>query len=267
LSRWARRHKRLVGVATAFCLVAVCGFAISTILIAREKSKTEKNFRRAEGLRQHAHKTVDRFGAQLAEKLAKIHGAEELRREVLSDTLKYYRKFVDEAVDDVALQDDLAMTYGKMAMLIDQIGSTEESLRYHRKSIALSQSLVESAPKSLEYRQRLGLCHNNLAITLRRAGRVTEARQAYFDAIEVQRDSLDGGTSAIAKKITSDIVLSHTNLGLLQAETGEIHGAVSSFREAIRLQEGLLKNDSANPDLLRNLAATYELRVAPLSDA
>ena len=47
-------------------------------------------------------------------------------------------------------------------------------------------------------------------------------------------------------------------LRILQSETGEQANAEVLFREAIRLQERLLKFEPGKPELLRNLAASVE---------
>jgi serine/threonine protein kinase/tetratricopeptide (TPR) repeat protein len=259
LGRWALRHRRVVRVAAGICLCAVIGFALSTFLIAREKLKADYNFERAERRLRDAHDAVDRFGAQLAEKLASLGGAETLRREVLQDTLRFYSEFIADAADDPTLQDDLALTYSKIGMLNDQIGSTDEAIGAHQQALDLFSALVAAEPGLPEYRRRLAMCHNNLALTLRRAGRIAEAWRAYHAAIALQRELVDVGP---APDVVGDLALTYTNLGLLQSETGNVAGAGDSFREAIRLQEQLLARDGDNPDLLRQLAASYNNRSA-----
>lgn len=254
LGKWARRHRRIVALAAGICFCAVLGFALSTFLIAREKMNAERNFQRAERRLDDAHEAVDRFGAQLAEKLAHVSGAEELRREVLQDTLAYYRDFVEEAADDPVLQDDLALTYSKIGTLTDEIGSTDEAIQSHKMAIALFRKLVGEEPDNAQYKRRLAMCQNNLALTLRRAGRLAEAYGAYREAIALQRELTRTDPSSEA---AGDLALSYTNLGLLQAEKNDGETATKSFREAIRLQEQLLENDAGNPDVLRKLAASY----------
>jgi serine/threonine protein kinase/Flp pilus assembly protein TadD len=254
VSKWARRHKRVVTLAAGICLCAVLGFALSTFLIAREKLQADRNFQRAEKHLGRAHAAVDRFGTQLAERLSAVPGASQVRRELLQETLGYYQDFVEEAADDPTLQDDLALTYSKIGMLTDQIGSTDEAIQAHKRALDLFQRLVEAEPNAVEYQRRLAMCHNNMALTMRRAGRVAEAREAYGEAIALQQELLRDEQRG---DVLSDLALSHTNLGLLQTETGEMETASESFHEAIRLQQRLLVDDSDNSDVLRKLAATY----------
>ena len=78
----------------AACLVAMVGLAASTFLIGREKIRAEQNLRACRTNFREARDAVDRFGARLAERLADIPGAEQVRRELLQDTLQYYQDFV-----------------------------------------------------------------------------------------------------------------------------------------------------------------------------
>ena len=254
ISKWARRHKRFAAVAAGIGCCAVLGFAVSTFLIAREKANTERNFQRAEKHLLRAHEAVDQFGTQLAERLSAVPGAGQVRRELLQDTLRYYQEFVEEAASDPTLQDDLALTYSKIGTLADEIGSTEEAIQSHERALTLFHNLVEAEPRQAEYRRRLAMCENNMALTLRRAGRVAEAREAYRRAIAIQSEL---ARESVITEAVSDLALSHTNLGLLQTETNEVATAEPSFHEAIRLQEQLVGEDPANPDLLRKLAASY----------
>jgi serine/threonine protein kinase/Tfp pilus assembly protein PilF len=254
ISKWARRHKRVVGVAASIGVCAALGFALSTFLVAREKANTERNFQRAEKHLLRAHEAVDRFGTQLAERLSTVPGAGQVRRELLLDTLGYYQEFVEEAADDPTLRDDLALTYSKIGTLSDEIGSTSDAIEAHEKALALFRKLVEAAPQETDYQRRLAMCQNNMALTLRRAGRVAEAHEAYREAIALQRDLTRNAESTEA---ASDLALSYTNLGLLQTETNEMEAASESFREAIHLQEQIIANNAADADTLRKLAASY----------
>ena len=254
VSKWARRHQRVASVAACVCVCAVLGFALSTFLIAREKVKAERNFQRAEKHLDRAHDAVDRFGTQLAERLSTVPGASQVRRELLRETLGYYQDFVEEADDDPTLQDDLALTYSKIGMLAEQIGSTDEAIQAHQQALDLFRKLVAAAPNESDYQRRLARCHNNMALTMRRAGRVAEAGEAYAKAIALQLSLLRREQT---DEVVSDLAVSYTNLGLLQTETDAMNAAGESFREALRLQRQLLADDASNPDRLRELAASY----------
>jgi eukaryotic-like serine/threonine-protein kinase len=254
LVKWARRHKRVVAAATAVGLFALVGLAASTMLITREKFRAEQSYQRAEKHFREAQDAVDRFGVQLAERLADVPGADQVRRELLQQTLQYYRQFVAQAKEDPTLRADLALTYSKIGMLAGEIGSGEEAIESHRQAIALLEQLAADHPRQSDYRRHLAVCRNNLALALRRSGQTDGARRAYDDAIRLQQELV--AQAGGAEEYLGELAISHNNLGLLQTETGEAKNAEASFREAIRRQEQLLKLAPQNPEYLRNLAAS-----------
>lgn len=254
LGKWASRHRRFVAAAAAVGLFAVVGMALSTMLIARANLKTEQNYERAEKHFREAQDAVDRFGVRLAERLAEVPGADQVRKELLQETLRYYTGFVEQAKDDPALRADLALTYSKIGTLTGEIGSTEQAVEAHENAIRLFEQLVAGNPRERSCRRRLAVAQNNLALVLSRSGRIDAARKAYSSAIRLQEQLARETDDA---EELGELALSHNNLGLLQVGTGEPANAEASFREAIRLQEDLLKMDPDNPERLRNRAASF----------
>lgn len=255
LHKWAWRHKRIVTAAAAACLLVAVGLAASTFLIGREKTRAERNFQRAAANFRHARDTVDHFGAQLAERLAEIPGADHVRRELLQDTLNYYREFVAQAGTDPALRADLALTYTKMGTITDRIGSTDEAIAAYKSAQGILEELVAQTPSSAEYRRDLALCVNNLALLLSRSGSTADARRAYDTAIRLQEQLI--AESPQSEQYQGDLALALNNLGLLQSETGQVEQADQSFRKAIGRQQELVSAHANDPEHLRNLAATY----------
>mgnify|MGYP000471754866 CR=1 FL=1 len=70
LGKWAHRHRRMVAVAAAVCLLFAAGSTAGTWLVAREKTNADWNYARAERHFRQARDAVDRFGKQLAQRLA-----------------------------------------------------------------------------------------------------------------------------------------------------------------------------------------------------
>jgi serine/threonine protein kinase/Flp pilus assembly protein TadD len=254
LRKWTMRHTRVVATAAGVCLLALIGMAVSTLLIAREKLHSEQNFARAEKHFREAQEAVDCLGARLAERLAEVPGAEQVRKDLLRETLRYYSNFVAQAKDNPSLRADLAMTYSKIGTLTAEIGSLDEAIHAHQSAIRLFQQLAADNPGNVAYRRHVAVSQNNLALVLSRAGRTEDARRAYGEAIHLQQELAEhSGRSA---EDLNDLALSHSNLGLLQSQTGNAGAAEASFREAIATEERLLAAEPNNPDRLRNLAAS-----------
>ncbi len=248
VAKWTRRHQGLVVSVAAVCVMAAVGLAASTVLIAREKTRTDRFFR-------NAQEVVERLGLEINEQLAGVPGASQVREELLASTLEYYEEFVAEAKNDPGLRVDLALTYNKIATLTQGIGSTEDAIQAHQNALALFEQLVEDDPGNAEYRGRLAMCHNNLALLLAQSGRSDEARHAYEKAIRLQ--SALAEATPDAPQFTSDLARSHGNFGLLQSETGDFEAAETSFLRAIQLQERLLEQAPEAPEYLQELAASY----------
>jgi tetratricopeptide (TPR) repeat protein len=254
MTKWCIRHKEIVATAVCVALLASIGFALSTVLIARERANTQRNFERAEENFRDAQEAVDRFGAQYAERLASVPGAAGVRREMLTDTLAYYQRFVQQAGDDRSLQADLAITHSKMGKLSDEVGSTDEAIASYEKALVIFKELSAGEPKVVDHQRRLALCQNNLAMALRRAGRIDDAKRTYHEAMLLQQRL---AREALDDRLIGDLAVTQTNLGLLLSETGRKEEAERSFREAIRLQEQLVSSSPNDAEQQQNLAASF----------
>ena len=222
--------------------------------IAREKAKTEQNYVLAEKRFHEAQDAVECLGMRLSERLANVPDAAPIRRDLLRQTLEYYRELVVQAKGNPALRADLAVTYSKIAGLAAEIGSSDEAIDAGTQAIAIFRELTAENPGDIDSRRRLAVCENDLALALARSGRTDEAHRAYADAIRLQEE-LGGGSPGDPRRLT-DLAVAQSNLGLLQSETADAAGAEASFGAASRLQERLLAAQPDNPERLRNLATT-----------
>lgn len=255
LSKWTRRHQRLVVSVAVVCLLAAGGLAMSTVLITRQYLRAEQNGRSAERFFKNAQDAVERLGLQINERLADVPGAGQVRQDLLASTVQYYEDFVEEAKNDPSLRLDLALTYGKIATLTEAIGSTEQAIAAYTRALSMCEQLVNDDPGNAEYRSQLAMCHNNLALLLTQTGRTDEARRAYAQAIDLQSKLVE--STPENWQAVSDLASFHGNLGLLRSETGDLEAAEASFHQAIRLQEQLLKGNAEVPEYLQELAASY----------
>jgi serine/threonine protein kinase/tetratricopeptide (TPR) repeat protein len=255
LAKWARRHRKFVVGSAAACLVLITGLAISTMLIAQAKVEADKNYAQAQYNFRQARQVVDRLGARLAHRLAGIAGAEHVRRDLLEDTLGYYRDFIAQVGDEPSLTADLALTHSKIAAIQEQIESKEQAIVEYERAIALFEQLQLQEPDVAEHRRDLARCQNNLALLLAEGGKTELADAAYRSAIRVQ-EQLVGDHPGEPEYIT-DLGLSHSNRGLLYSQLGRPDEAEASYREAIGAQRGLVAGSAPAADALRNLAASH----------
>jgi serine/threonine protein kinase/Tfp pilus assembly protein PilF len=250
--RWSARHQRLMVMATALSLCLGLFFAISTLMIAREKHRAEQNEELAEQHLARAIEVVDRFGAQLAERLEAVPAAADVRHELLQETLEYFREFARDAANDQSLQDDIALTYSKVGVLSDELGETQEALQAHEQGLVLARRLVAENPGRVDYQQRLAICLNNFGLSLTRAGNSADAQKCFEQAIRLQQSLV-----ATNPEVVPELASTYSNLGLLRTKTSDTTAAATAFREAIRLYEERLRVHPDDLNTLRKLGAAY----------
>lgn len=254
VSRWSRRHTRLIASAATLLLVAVIGLAIGAFLIAREAQRANAYAVAAQQSARDAREVLDRFGRQLSERLAQVAGAEQVRRDLLLDASDYYRRFIETAQDDPAQQAELAVAYGRLASLLDDVGTPEESLAAHEQAVQFLNQLAEQQPTT-ENRQQLAVARNNLAMSYHRSGKAAPAREQLNQAIEALQAL--AAAEPRNEQFASDLATSYGNLGLVQQAAGETTAAEASFLAASERLQKLLGSAKNSVSYQRKLAANY----------
>ena len=268
-AKWAKRHKTLVGAAAVLFVVAAIGSTVSALLLAAEHAKTksalalaEKNYqqsqdnlRRAETHFRQLREVVDRFGIRHSGRLKDVPGGESLRREMLADTLDYYRGFIRDAGDDPTLQLDLAVAYSKSAGVMEQIGDKTEALDAYRQAIRIFKTLADEHPDEPEHAANLALCQNNLGLLLSACDQSDEARECYEQAMVVQRQLILSHPNEV--RYQSDMASTFGNAALLAASTDRVEDAKNDYAQAIAIQKRLVQQASDDLNKLHALAVIY----------
>jgi len=247
LVRLTRRHAKAMALTTGLLLLAVAGLSISTWMIAREQANSMKQTARADRYASDTRAVLDRFGRQLAERLAHVAGAESVRRDLLLDASNYYRDFIRDARQDPALRTELALAYGRLATLLDEVGSRDEALAAHQQAVKF---LGESSDQ-----RQLALARNNLALAYHRQGKLAEAAEHLATAIATQQDLL--AKSSSREDLTLELATSLSNQGLVQQDLDQFVQSESSFHAAIELLKQWSAAHPTNAEVLRPLAAAY----------
>jgi serine/threonine protein kinase/Flp pilus assembly protein TadD len=252
-ARWAQRHREVVTVAGLIGVLALVGLATATLLILREQQNTELNLRLAVKEFQNAQDAVE-YLARFSDRLVDIPDADRVRQALLRQTLDYFRGFVEQPNDNPELRTLRALAYSRIGSLSRDLGSIADALDADRHAIQLFQELAAADPRKLDFRRRIGVCQNNLALDLEQSGRIDDARRAYAEAIHLQEEVIDAAEDS--GQSLADLAKAHGNLGLLQNETGDVESASASFARAVGLQEQLLRAAPDDPERLRDLAVT-----------
>ncbi|TWU30853.1 serine/threonine protein kinase [Novipirellula artificiosorum] len=253
VANWAIKHQRSVLVSVlVIMLVATLGFvglAVGTAVITAEKRASVQHAIAAARGEKLARDAVDRLGAQMAELLSEIPAAESVRRRLLSETLDYYQQFAFHADDDPDLQEDLAITFGKIGGLQSELGAGDEAVDSYQKSESLYSRLAEPLPSRLRLQLDWSTSQNNLAESLHRSGRIDDAAVWFAEAIQKQTDLLrtvnEVNDDSLHDTVVMRLSTSLNNLGLLLSEAGALEEAEASYRRAIALLASGNDNDSS----------------------
>jgi serine/threonine protein kinase/Flp pilus assembly protein TadD len=267
-AKWARRHRPLVAVGACAAIVMSVISAVGMVLLAREQARTsaaliqaeqsarkaQENFDRAEHHFRQARGAVDQFGMQLADRLLEIPGAESVRRDLLAETLGYYRQFVAEAGNDSQLRHELALAHFKSGMITAKLGAPAEAIKEYQTAQQLLTELASKQPTQTEAPAQLALTHNNLGLLLAARGDVEKARDQYNRAIAVQQRLVH--EHAADPVFAGQLAESQANLGMLLDQIGNAAEAEASLGTAAALLRPLAASSADVPKYSRELAIT-----------
>lgn len=257
--RWARRHRPLVAVAAAAVLVVSVMSSVGLFMLAREQGRTraaldeaKANFERAEQNFHDARDVVDQFGVKMADRLTETPGMEPLRRQLLANTLRYYRGFVEQAASDPTLRHELALAHFKSGVIEGKLGDAAQAKAEYQEAEKLFTALSDEHPQDAELAGQLALVSNNLAILAARRGDVDDARSRYERAIAMQRRLLSA--HADDPSLESQLAESVANLGMLDDGQGHQEVAERALTEAVALLRPIADSAAGETRYPRNLA-------------
>ncbi len=132
-----RRHPAVVAAAMLLLVVGVIGFALSTALIARERSRTQNAYTQE---RQRALEAKQRFelARRLANEMIDIANEEAgddppqqlLRRRLLLAAVEYYQEFIELRRDDPTAKADLEDTQRQVKNILADLAVMQDSYRH-----------------------------------------------------------------------------------------------------------------------------------------
>ncbi|MGC4034037.1 MAG: hypothetical protein QM754_20340 [Tepidisphaeraceae bacterium] len=141
LSRWVRRHRALTWTTIIMGLVLMTGFAISTVLLAREQAITqaalineklsttevEQQRQRAQKSFAEARNAVDYFARVASTELSDDRPAPEVRREMLEAALDYYEAFLNDRRNDPSQARELEDAQKQVSEILSELSAIEEA--------------------------------------------------------------------------------------------------------------------------------------------
>lgn len=141
---WTSKHSGRIAVALLAAMLAIMVLSVFNFQMGNEKRLATDALRSSELHYRQAREAVDTLGLRFAEQLSELAGTENLRREVLNETLGYYELFIASANRDPRLASDVAETRLKMAQLTRTLGSVDEADVAYRDAVAALRAAIQS---------------------------------------------------------------------------------------------------------------------------
>lgn len=155
---------------------------------------------------------------------------------------------------DAEFQNDLAVSYERIADVMMAQGRREEALASYRKSLAIAEKLAAD-PTNADAQHDLSISYNKVGDVL------FELRQ-HQEALDLYRKSL-----AIVEKLVAadpgnaerqrDLALGHEEIGDALVAEGQREEALDAFRKSLAIREKLAAADPANAQWQRDLSISY----------
>ena len=189
LGKWVRRKPALAAlalVAVAALVTLVVGVLWHNELLQAEVARANAKEAEARREKERAHEryrqarqTLESMLQHLENrKLADTPQVLELKKQQREEALKYYEAMVREGGEvDPEIQHDTARAAKAASRLQTDFGQHAAAEIQIRRAIGLYERLLQQQPNSLEYRDGLAACHNNLGTTLHHLNQIPEAEQ------------------------------------------------------------------------------------------
>jgi serine/threonine protein kinase/Tfp pilus assembly protein PilF len=253
-TKWARRHKPWVAAAACLLLGLAGFFAVSTVLIARERDQAQAKHLFAEAKHQaalerlrKARRAMDALYGKVIEKAVPLN-PEEAREQVefLRIALEHYSAFAREEGDDPASRRDAALAYRRVGDIQYRLGRFAESeLAYRHGLQILEQLALDPSARGLGIPEHAALTCRSLGRLLQAAIRDQEAETVFRRAIVLQGQQAGPGDAATGNAFLATL---HLDLGLLLGRSGRRAEAQEQLGAAVGLAERAGLDPRAAPE-------------------
>lgn len=175
-SKFITRNKVSVSAAVLIFLALVggiLGMNYQAQVARRERARAEKRF---EQVRKLANNVVFKYH----DAIAALPGATATREMLVKDAVEYLDNLSEDAADNPALAQELALAYLKIGNVQGEsyranLGDSEGALHSYRKSVEILENLVRANPTNTEYLKNLHEASQSSAFVLVRLQQWKEA--------------------------------------------------------------------------------------------
>ncbi|MCZ2149787.1 MAG: serine/threonine protein kinase [Bryobacterales bacterium] len=257
LGKWARRNRFTVtaGAFMALMLLAAGAAVVWQMQAARrERAAAERRF-------HEVRKLANSILFEFHDPIARLSGATEVRRLMISRSLEYLDSLARDSRKDVALQLDLVSAYTRLGDIQGNpnranLGDTKGALASYDKARAMLEELLKA-----ESRHRAASLELGRVLTLIGAQLVHVGRGA--DSLEVKRKALDHW-ERLAKDAPEDgrvwrgLGAAYSEMATATADQLPHHDRLAFGNRAMAVYEKLLEARPADPERMRDLATVHK---------
>jgi tetratricopeptide (TPR) repeat protein len=187
-SKFVRRNKVSVLAAALVFIALVTGILATTFqarAARRERARAEKRF---DQVRKLANNVVFKYH----DRIAALPGATETREMLVKDAIEYLDNLSEDAADNPALAEELALAYLKIGNVQGEsyranLGDSAGALASYRKSLGILETLVREHPTSASYLKNLHEASQSAAFLLVRLQRWQEAEVMGQQLLEISQ--------------------------------------------------------------------------------
>jgi tetratricopeptide (TPR) repeat protein len=157
--------------------------------------------------------------------------------------------------DSDAGADDLINAHLKIGDTHTALRQYAEALAEYRSALSIAEGGLAKQPESFNLLRNQGKAFYRIAELFREQGSLNDARLFYQKAAAVQEALASQNASDPTLK--SNLAATYTHWGLLEKTAGDLNVALTKFREAIALNEELVRSEPGNPQWLGFLTPNY----------
>lgn len=248
LARWARRHKTLVVTSAALLLAAVAGLTLGSILLERERARTDRERILAVKNYGYAYEAAETMLSRVGDvDLADVPQMEPVRLELLKTAELQFQKLLDQRSDDPELLLLEGRTRARLGDVLEMTGQFADAERKYREAIASLRDLERKLPGDDRPLLARARAEHGLGVLLRKLNRFPEAENELRDAVKL-RESLVAKSpdDPALRRAQSD---SRYHLGALLARLAYFKAEDRSlYDQAIKDQESLVSAAPNDPE-------------------
>jgi serine/threonine protein kinase/Flp pilus assembly protein TadD len=238
LAKFARRNR---GVLTTMAIVSSALMA-GTVVSTWQAIRAQAGQRQARANLKKAREAVDQMLVRVSGRLADVSRMEQVRRELLADSLKFYEAFLQEQGTDPEVRFEAGLAHIQFGDMQGMLGEDRLAEQGFRQAIRIFQELADEAPDNRHYRFNLAQSYNRLGNLQDGRGLFSEAEQAYRQALEITR-KLDAD---FPNQYRNWIAGRLNNIGIALHRKGQFAEAERVHRESLAIRTELDPNPDAH---------------------